>query len=798
MQTILYFQINLCIIDRTSILTVASIGDMKVFIIFYGSLQDSNVTDDSNNAYMRAVVSFNYYNGGFADGDIMSLFSENDTYPEMTEMGFSNVSWTEIPHNLVNLFPNLQTIEVTKTTLTSVPSIFPWTNKMALLPDNLTRSPLMQNHYAGADFLNIPNNIFRRMYNLAYNSITDLCTPLTGFLQKISFKNNQIQELCADSFVYVTELEHLDLSSNEISHLPPGVFRGQIKLRFLSLMNNSLTNISADVFNETTSLIVLKLSNNSISYIAPGAFSRLNKLQKLYLQNNALTFLDPGSFPLDSIQLETLYLNSNPLKELPEIVFWMRGLKLADLKFTDITFENFTEYLLNMNVNNVLMSIVDSGSDGDPSDLLRQEINPTVIDLSFSKIDSLTIETMSNEVKLFAILLLHFKFILTENPLHCDCHMNMGVKYINHFISNKTITQPDDLFDSWICQSPKELAGAPYVKIRPEQTVCPVNVSGCPEECECFERPVSGRLIVDCRNKDLVRIHEHLPEGTLELVYKGNNISELHGVEAFRRVYSLDISYNKVKTIDQNTFRMMRALRRLDLRSNLLAYIPENIKGLALEQGYLSHNPLHCDCNTKWMTYWLKDSSSMVMDKGMVNCATDGSDRYVITDTEDDKFVCRDFNPKFDEKAIVITSIVSSVMGILIVALLLLVYTFRLEVKVMLFVYFGVHPFDSDHNFTEEYIDCVIVHSGLETDWVMEKLVNVLENADHMFVVCDMARDFVVGFSFQENLTKTVNHSKRIIFLISKDWKPVSDKFAVAWGIAQGKMKESKSNLVSL
>ena len=203
---------------------------------------------------------------------------------------------------------------------------------------------------------------------------------------------------------------------------------------------------------------------------------------------------------------------------------------------------------------------------------------------------------------------------------------------------------------------------------------------------------------------------------------------------------------------------------------------------------------LHCDCNTKWMTYWLKDSSSMVMDKGMVNCATDGSDRYVITDTEDDKFVCRDLNPKFDEKAIVITSIVSSVMEILIVALLLLVYTFRLEVKVMLFVYFGVHPFDSDHNFTEEYIDCVIVHSGLETDWVMEKLVNVLENADHMFVVCDMARDFVVGFSFQENWTKTVNHSKRIIFLISKDWKPVSDKFAVAWGIAQGKIKESKSN----
>lgn len=165
----------------------------------------------------------------------------------------------------------------------------------------------------------------------------------------------------------------------------------------------------------------------------------------------------------------------------------------------------------------------------------------------------------------------------------------------------------------------------------------------------------------------------------------------------------------------------------------------------------------------------------------------------LITEVADEKFVCHQSD--FDEiKHVILPAVVCSTVVVIMLIGAFVFYAYRLECKVLLFVYFGVHPFDKDTNNQHENLDCVVVHSGYETDWVMEQIVSLLENENYHFVVCDMARDFVVGFSFQENLTRTVRHSKRMIFCLSQTWNTTSESFNTAWRIAQEKIKETRSH----
>lgn len=140
------------------------------------------------------------------------------------------------------------------------------------------------------------------------------------------------------------------------------------------------------------------------------------------------------------------------------------------------------------------------------------------------------------------------------------------------------------------------------------------------------------------------------------------------------------------------------------------------------------------------------------------------------------------------------TSVTCSVIVCVFVITGIFIYAYRLECKVLMYVYLGVHPFDRAINPKEEYLDCVIVHSEAITDWVINKIVQVLEGDMYRFVVCDMARNFVVGFSMQENLTVMVHHSKRIIFVLSPDWEQSNDTFRLAWNISQEKSKETRLN----
>lgn len=63
-------------------------------------------------------------------------------------------------------------------------------------------------------------------------------------------------------------------------------------------------------------------------------------------------------------------------------------------------------------------------------------------------------------------------------------------------------------------------------------------------------------------------------------------------------------------------------------------------------------------------------------------------------------------------------------------------YIYRLEIKVLLYIYLGFHPFDQDKD-CKEIIDVLVEHSPGSTKWVMENIVEYLEFRIAHFSVCE-------------------------------------------------------------
>ena len=285
----------------------------------------------------------------------------------------------------------------------------------------------------------------------------------------------------------------------------------------------------------------------------------------------------------------------------------------------------------------------------------------------------------------------------------------------------------------------------------------------------------------------LVDIHTALPDGILELWYGHNNITSVSQRSYLGRVKVLDLSFNHITSLHGAVFKEALQLETLNIQSNLLTYLPKTIQDLNLKDLKLSHNNFRCDCNSLWMKQWVIQNKHVIERWDTLSCINKAIGKNFI-EVIDSDFVCIETSDSL------IDTIISTVVICLIIICCVIVYAYRLECKVLMYVYLGIHPFDRNVDKKEEHIDCVILHSEPKTDWILNNIVNVLEGNDYRFIICDMVRDFIAGYSIQENLTHAVQNSKRIIFFLSKDWQPSNEIFQMAWRITQEKVKEKRLN----
>ena len=382
------------------------------------------------------------------------------------------------------------------------------------------------------------------------------------------------------------------------------------------------------------------------------------------------------------------------------------------------------------------------------NDLVYLPYGTKVIDLSNSKIESVYIEEITPEVKHIMIeLLSQFKFILTNNPINCNCKILSLTNFLNGLTDEETISSSEYFFQEWYCKYPQELHNRNIFSVKAEETYCLVrNLSACPNKCKCYYRSVIRNVIVDCRNLSLVNTHVDLPDGKLELLYGHNNITFARQRPYLRRVKVLDLSFNHITSLHETFFKEALQLENLNVHSNLLTYLPKTIQDLSLNLLKLSHNNFLCDCKSSWMKKWIIRNKQVIEGWDTLSCINKEIGRTIV-DVKDSDFVCAEKG-----NSQISTIIISTAVICLLIICCVIVYAYRLECKVLMYVYLGIHPFDRNIDKKEENIDCVILHSETKTDWVLNNIVNVLEGKAYNFLVCDMVRNFIAGYSIQENL----------------------------------------------
>ena len=604
---------------------------------------------------MDNVVKFTYWNTGIDHPNIQEVFSCSSEFKELAEIVVKNMSLTRVPDEFVTLFPNLQSLELSYNNLTKPPSIFPWTNTELSLPKNLSHSFFMMRHFRETFNVHIEPNKFLRLFNLEHNNIKHLTDfAFHGYLQIINMKGNGMLDISEKAFHKVTGLQNLDLSNNELTSLPEALVSGLSDLHRLDVSANKLTSLPDEIFSNVTALEYLSLAHNSLTVLQPGLFSALKRLEVLRLEYNRLTTLQANTFPVDSLALETVLFSNNPITDLPEFIFWIRNLRHAHFQSTEISLDNFTEFLMAMDITKLEASITESSSNSGVKDLRRRAEILRTVNLESCKITSFHLKRLSDDIKrLILILLQHFRFLFMKNPLKCDCKI-LPMKHLLHeFRKNGLVAENEYYFQYWICAYPQELQDMRLLSVKDEETYCPLeNIANCPKRCKCFKRSVTKTIIVDCRNWNRVSVDGG---GYLELWFMYSN-KEMLSVLALAFSEILDLSLLTSTGIAFNIFSQFWKLSDNNPRTDLA----ESLDDLNLHNIEIMHDRLQCSCESLPMKHYVLPDKHIIMNWKAFHCTFNATGYRRLTNFKDKYSICveRMYAINFELVLIVVFSVV--------------------------------------------------------------------------------------------------------------------------------------------
>lgn len=180
-----------------------------------------------------------------------------------------------------------------------------------------------------------------------------ICATFTN-LRIISYANNEIEQIGAESFNSCKNVENIILFNNAITEIHELAFSENLKLKNLNLGQNKITILSEKLFENQVSLTSLNLISNSMTDMPNRIFRSLTNLTELDLGRNQLSNLRNDWFK-ELGSLEKLFLGVNNLKDLPVDVFsTLRSLTQINLgsnKLTVIKFSSFGSLSKLSNVN---------------------------------------------------------------------------------------------------------------------------------------------------------------------------------------------------------------------------------------------------------------------------------------------------------------------------------------------------------------------------------------------------------------------------------------------------------------
>ncbi|XP_076454288.1 uncharacterized protein LOC143289219 [Babylonia areolata] len=701
-----------------------------------------------------------------------------DYLHNLVEMDFTNDSLTSFPQVLHTAIPNLRALEMGDNNLTA-PVDFPWPPGFATLPRNMSRTYQFNIHYNFDNSFDMQPNLFRRVYLLNGNRITNLTHfQFHSDFQYISIERNGLKEIAADVFDNVPSLQFLSLAHNDLELLPENVFARLVNLRRLDLQGNKLVSLPTPVFSTVRKLELLDLGHNHLQVIQEGLFTRLQELTRVSLKNNQIVEVRKEAFTTHAVKLKQLELQHNPLRTFPVIVLLLRGLLHTYLDYTNIQVLDFVD----ISSQTTLSVLADALKNPTTGEFVNVRENPDfqkIISLKNSQLRSVALYNESRETTgIFLLVIQHFTIQLDGSPLACDCHILNVTHTLQEWKENKILTGNEACLEGWQCAWPSELSGKPVAVLRDEETYCPLKEedgggqSSCPEGCECYVRTKVHTVIVDCQSGGLTSLPETVPDRTQELWLQNNTIQSLERRPYLTHLTSLKLTSNNVKDLPMDVLLQMPDLKVLHLDDNWLTDLKPDFARLEqLKEVRLAGNPFRCDCTTLWLKGWILEHQRVLEDWPAIKCTTEEDDGHVFTSVPDQQFVCK-VPATLSQLALPVA--VPVTFAFLLLTLAVLTFLQRRRLKVLLYIHTGYHPFDRDPPDHQALYDVTVVCDVAARAWVLRHVIETLEEEEAdggtRYKVFFYSRDAFLGFTTSENVRHCVRNSKRMVVALGAGW----------------------------
>ena len=665
-------------------------------------------------------------------------------------------------------------------------------NKLPANFFNCTNWTLMQNLYLSYNQLEmLPKYAFyssaeRGIWNLyiEHNKITLLpeelfYSPNLKRLSQIFFSHNQITDLPNLLFhsPHLQQLRWIDLSYNKINNIPSRFFEKLNGLETLYLNNNNLKSISEDMLPSPlnqTHLCELRLAHNKISSVG-------EIVQTLFIDSNSQSF----SCNLD--------LSHNHLS-----VQQTNFIQPYDRK-------GYLKAYLNLSNNDISKFQVTSGYAKQSEPYITIPLDRQFADTSGNKIFSVVNlveaamginlnninQELSAYLKLSAIFRLHVLIQAFSFKYDCNCDMlkykeiqrtdqfNKSLAYFKLAITDlKSLKKYNhlklfDIPNNLICGSPKHLYGKHLYQLKDIELQCEHSRCTDNNSCTCVETPYNGTVRIHCSRRNITQMPLITQNASkLQIYLEYNHIYEIPiaNIALAVKVVLLDLSHNFITTIPILFFHHYQNLTHLNLAGNCLNTLPfitewKNFNSLHVLE--FRGNNFTCNCSglqLKQTLGWLNARSNcIVKDLDQIKCSYPSAvEEKVIYQLPDPLFGC-----PFVNLVLILTLTLSMLLFFSFV--IFIGYVFRYYISLFLFVHFGWR-FCYSYTNDETLYDAFISYSSKDSEWVIDQLVNPLENLDPPYNLCLHERDFLVGVPICDNISKATEGSKCTICVVSKNW----------------------------
>ncbi|XP_017319888.2 toll-like receptor 4 [Ictalurus punctatus] len=272
---------------------------------------------------------------------------------------------------------------------------------------------------------------------------------------------------------------------------------------------------------------------------------------------------------------------------------------------------------------------------------------------------------------------------------------------------------------------------------------------------------------------------------TLEVLEMSNcgiqNI-DWRAFQSLSRLRDLFLSQNKLVVLDFVTHPNLRSLTLLDVGTNSIYSIPHHIlQNLPtnLSDFDLSFNPIECSCSQIDFIIWIVNHQPLLQQSVNISCK-------ILSQNSNIRVLDFDIEGCVHVRRLTFVLCICAVTFLFFVSVLTYKFQFYLQ-----YGYILLRGYRASRQQECSY-DAFVIYSNKDESWVMDELVENLENGSPPIQLCLHVRDFEAGKAITSNIIdEGIMGSRKIIVVVSKhfiesSWCRFEFEVAQSWLVMQG------------